>query len=129
MIRSKAYEVLCLLQGAYFFATGLWPLVSVDSFQVVTGPKTDLWLVKTVGVLVAVIGCALFSASRRSPSFEITVLGVGSALGLMVVDITTVLIGTISPIYLLDAVIELIFVALWTVVWLAKAGNGTGPRN
>jgi hypothetical protein len=34
--------------------TGLWPLVSIGTFQQVTGPKTDLWLVKTVGVLIAV---------------------------------------------------------------------------
>ena len=36
-------------------ATGIWPLLDIESFQDVTGSKTDLWLVRTVGVLVAVI--------------------------------------------------------------------------
>src|SRR3712207_8811708 len=35
------------------------------SFQAVTGPKTDLWLVKTVGVLVIAIGSVLCSAGLR----------------------------------------------------------------
>ena len=47
---------LALLQGIFYVATGVWPLIDIVSFQVVTGPKTDLWLVKTVGVLVTVIG-------------------------------------------------------------------------
>jgi len=38
---------------------GIWSLVSIGSFQKVTGPKTDVWLVKTVGVLVIGVGAAL----------------------------------------------------------------------
>jgi len=30
-------------QGVYFLATGIWPLVHVQSFQAVTGRKTDNW--------------------------------------------------------------------------------------
>jgi hypothetical protein len=53
--------MLLWVQGAYYLATGIWPLVSVETFQWVTGPKTDHlpsgyeadhWLVMTVGVLV-----------------------------------------------------------------------------
>ena len=32
---------LCWVQGAYFLVTGVWPLVSIRSFQAVTGKKTD----------------------------------------------------------------------------------------
>jgi hypothetical protein len=56
---------VALIQGTYFFMTGVWPLVSIDTFQRVTGPKVDLWLVNTVGVLVAVIGAALILAGVR----------------------------------------------------------------
>ena len=46
---------LAMIQGAYFLATGIWPLLHLASFMRVTGPKTDRWLVKTVGALVAVL--------------------------------------------------------------------------
>jgi hypothetical protein len=74
----------------------------------------DLWLVRTVGVLVAVIGAVLvFAARRRAIGAEIMLLAVGSALGLTAIDIIYVLSGTISPIYLADAVAELGLVAGW----------------
>jgi hypothetical protein len=56
---------VALVQGLYFLMTGLWPLVSIGTFQQVTGPKINLWLVNTVGVLVAVIGAALILAGVR----------------------------------------------------------------
>ncbi|HKB37693.1 MAG TPA: hypothetical protein VKD72_14695, partial [Gemmataceae bacterium] len=31
--------------GPGFPRHGVWPLVNIDTFQLVTGPKTDLWLV------------------------------------------------------------------------------------
>ena len=49
----------------FYIVTGVWPIVSMRSFEAITGPKVDRWLVKTVGALVAVIGCALALASRR----------------------------------------------------------------
>ena len=46
---------LALAQGAYYLLTGVWPLVSIGTFQRLTGPKADRWLVKTVGVLVGAL--------------------------------------------------------------------------
>lgn len=51
--------MVAYVQGIYFLATGIWSLVHIASFQKVTGPKTDLWLVKTVGLLVIAIGAGL----------------------------------------------------------------------
>lgn len=48
--------MVALVQGIYFFVTGVWPLISTNTFQMVTDPKTDLWLVKTVGIILATIG-------------------------------------------------------------------------
>jgi hypothetical protein len=111
---DKLLPKIALAQGAFYLATGLWPLIDIDSFQAVTGPKMDLWLVRTVGVLVAVIGAVLvFAARRRTIGAEIMLLAVGSALGLTAIDIIYVLSGTISPIYLADAVAELGLVAGW----------------
>jgi hypothetical protein len=101
-------------QGLYFLLTGLWPIVDIASFQAVTGPKTDLWLVRTVGVLIAVIGSVLLLAARQErPPTEVIALGIGAAAGLTVVDLVIVFTRTVSPIYLLDAVLEGAIVAWW----------------
>ncbi len=105
---------LSLFQGIYYLLTGLWPLFSIRTFQRVTGPKIDLWLVKTVGVLVAVIAAVLVLAGfRPAVSLEMLVLGGGSAAALAGIDIYYSSKGTISPIYLVDAVVEITLVAAW----------------
>lgn len=107
-----------MIQGVYFGVTGIWPLVSIGTFQKVTGPKKDLWLVRTVGVVIAVIGIVLVMAGwRSSVTPEIAVLAIGSALGLGLIDVFYSSIGTISKIYLLDAVAEAILIALWIWSW------------
>lgn len=92
------------IQGVYYILTGVWPIIHYRSFEKVTGPKTDIWLVKTVGALAASIGIALFV-------LPFTLLAVCSALSFLCVDIIYVSKKVISRIYLLDAVIQVIF--LW----------------
>ncbi|HEX6433808.1 MAG TPA: hypothetical protein VFZ87_06185 [Gemmatimonadales bacterium] len=107
---------LALIQGVFYVLTGVWPLIDIVSFQVVTGPKVDLWLVRTVGVLVTVIGVVLLSASRsRRITREILLLAVGSALGLAAIDLVYALSGRISAIYLADAAAEIALAGLWLV--------------
>lgn len=86
------------------------------TFEAVTGPKTDRWLVKTVGVLVAIIGGVLVAGGRkrRVPS-EVTALAAASALGLAGIDVNYAARGRISRVYLLDAVLELALVAAWAL--------------
>ena len=68
-------------QGVYYILTGLWPLVSMQSFELVTGPKTDDWLVQTVGLLLAVIGMTLLARARRArPAADTRLLSGGTAL-------------------------------------------------
>jgi hypothetical protein len=113
-MRERMLPKVALIQGVYYVATGLWPIIHIQSFQLVTGPKTDLWLVKTVGVLVAVVGAVLISASRRRRiTDEIALLGVGSALGLAAIDLTYALSGRISAVYLGDAAAEIGLALLW----------------
>ena len=108
-------------QGAYYLATGVWPLVHLESFEAVTGPKTEDWLVKTVGVLVASIAIALLVAAyRRHNSPEIAVLALASAGSLTAIDVIYVSQRVIGPIYLADAVAEVILIGLW-IVALARA--------
>ena len=111
------FELLCIIQGAYFLATGIWPLISIDTFQKVTGPKTDLWLVRTVGILVGVVGAVLLGAGIRGRhTFEIASLAVGCSAGLTLIDVVYVLNRTISRIYLVDAVAEVLLIVGWSLV-------------
>jgi len=107
---------LAIGQGVYFLATGLWPIVDMESFERVTGRKTDQWLVRTVGVLVSAIGATLMSAgARRTMTREVAGLAVGSAVGLASIDVFYAMRRRISRIYLVDAVLEGALVSLWTV--------------
>jgi hypothetical protein len=114
----KILLLAAVVQGGYYLLTGVWALVDIYSFQLVTGPKTDLWLVRTVAVLVGVSGAVLLTAAyRRRISAEILLLAVGQALGLMAIDIIYVSMGRISAIYLADAVVQLVLAAGWLFGW------------
>jgi hypothetical protein len=116
VLLCRALPYLSLTQGTYYLATGLWPILSICTFEAVTGPKTDRWLVKTVGVLVVVSGVVLMLAGfRREFGLEVVVLGVGGAIGLTGIDVWYVARKVVAPIYLLDAVAELILVTLWII--------------
>lgn len=105
---------LAYSQGAFYLLTGIWPILSIGTFQAVTGPKTDLWLVKTVGAVIAVIGSALLhSAWSGEVTDSIAMLAAGSAVALATVDINYSLKGVISKIYLADAAVEIPLVILW----------------
>ena len=107
-------EALAFVQGIYFFLTGVWPILHMRSFLAVTGPKTDLWLVKTVGALITVIGGVLVVAAVEADiTLAVFLLAVGSSVALTAVDVIYVSNRTISRIYLLDAAVELVLIALW----------------
>jgi hypothetical protein len=115
------------LQGALYIVTGLWPLIHLASFELVTGPKTDDWLVRTVGVLLAVIG-AVLAAAAAQPVVDrlLGMLAIGVALALAAVEVSYVASGTISAVYLVDAAIELVFAALLVFAAVRAASRG-GP--
>jgi hypothetical protein len=113
---------LPFLQGLYFLVTGLWPLVSMSTFLKVTGPKNDLWLVKTVGLLLALIGTILvLAAFNIEVPQEVALLGMGTALILGAIDTIYAALKTIAPIYLLDAVLECIFLVAWSVFLISSS--------
>lgn len=106
---------LLLAHGLFYLVGGAWPIVSLRSFEAVTGAKTDKWLVKTTGLLVTVIGAALLDAFRRKrPTREMQILAIGSAASLAAIDFTYVGKERISPVYLLDGVAELGLAIGWT---------------
>ena len=131
MVRAAIHrdaDRLALAQGVVYLVSGVWPLVHMRSFEAVTGRKTDRWLVKTVGALVTAIGGGLVLAGRRRRTTpEIALLAGGSALGLAAIDVVYVAKGRISPVYLLDATIELPLAAAWAVIWRTTAAHGDQP--
>lgn len=105
-----------LTMSGYYVVTGAWPLVSMRTFEAVTGPKEDRWLVKMVGALALGNGIALAVGARRAaPSAETIMLAVGSAISFTAVDIVYVVRGRIRPIYLADAALELALAA--AAIW------------
>jgi hypothetical protein len=124
----RLLRVVAAVEGAYFLATGLWPLFGIDSLQAVTAPKVDLWLVYTVGVLVTVIGATvLLAAARRRVTPEIAVLAIGSAVALASIDVNFVVRGVISWMYLVDAAVQIALIAGWTSA-LRSAHSGRAPQ-
>ena len=105
---------VALVQAGYYVPSGLWPIFSLRSFEWITGPKVDGWLVKTVGALVAVVGGVLgLAAHRRRLTPEMELLAMGTALSLAAVDVVTVSRRRIRRIYLLDAAANLGLVVAW----------------
>ena len=96
-----------IAQGAYFVVTGIWPILHRRSFEAITGPKVDRWLVKTFGALVGSIGGTLLVGAVESPrSRMLRALGLGSAAVIGLAEIIYVGKGRIARIYLVDAMIE-----------------------
>lgn len=106
-----------IIHGGFYFLTGIWPIMSIGTFQKITGPKNDLWLVKTVGALLCVIGASLMFAGYNEDIVPaIIILAAGSAFVLAAVDVIYVTKRIIAPIYLLDAFVELLLIAWWLFV-------------
>ena len=117
-------------QAGFYTVTGVWPIFDMRTFQAVTGPKTDHWLVKTVGACVAVVGGVVgLAASRNRITPEIALLGAGTAAALTGIDLVYVAKGRISRIYLLDAAAETALIAMWALAGTDEAeARGTGKR-
>ena len=115
---NRWLEIVAWTQAAYFLLTGVWPLVHIRSFMTVTGPKTDLWLVKTVGILVTVVGLVIaVAAARHAISLEILLLATASAAALAAIDVIYVATRVIARIYLLDAAAETVLIIAWLLAW------------
>jgi hypothetical protein len=113
------------LQATYYILTGVWPLVHFASFERVTGPKTDDWLVRMVGLLVVLIGVTLAVAVRRNHvrTLEITILAAGAAMAFSCIDIWYALSGRISLIYLTDAALELVLLVTLILTGRSRPDN------
>lgn len=97
-------KILNKVQGYYYLLSGIWPLIHIASFIYITGHKNDIWLVYMVGLLALSIGITLLIRPSH-------VLGLLVALSFLAIDVIYVQNGTIATVYLVDASIQLVFIA------------------
>jgi energy-converting hydrogenase Eha subunit E len=104
-------------QALYYVAMGVWPLVHLGSFEAVTGPNLDDGLVRTVGLLTAAIGLALWAGARIRPPSAIVQLSAMTAASFLAIAAVHVFSGRSSQIDLLDAALELVFLVAIVTGW------------
>lgn len=115
------FKWLCYSQGSYTLITALWALIDIRSFMLVTGPKTDIWLVKTVAILLLPIGtCILLGIFLKQDQWIVLLIASMTALGLVAIDFYYTINGTISIIYQLDGFLELLFFIGWLIIFLRE---------
>jgi hypothetical protein len=114
---SRQMRALVIIQGSYYMITALWPLIHIESYMMLVGPITDIWLAKTVATMVIAISITMFfHLSLRTDHRPLVLLGVSSSLAFAYTDVYYSVTGTLSNIYLLDAAAEFLFMASWVVL-------------
>ena len=115
------YRVTLWSQTIYYVVTALWALADIKSFMAVTGAKTDIWLVKTVAVLLLAISISFIVALiLKEKGKAIMTLAITCCLVLVFIDCYYSLNGTISEIYFLDALAEFLLLILWLIIIIGK---------
>ncbi len=117
----RAEKTLALAQGATYTAMGMWPLLNLRTFAVVTGPKPEGWLVKAVAGLLVAIGSSMVRGARSNERKSVSTVGAGAAVTLGSVALYYAWRRRISPIYVLDATVHLTFAAAWTGLLTTRA--------
>lgn len=113
MNRQKLYKYALLVQGMYVLLTAVWALVDIQSFMFITGPKTDVWLVRTVAVLLICISLFFLLSSKKSEEPRVTLTALVFSFGLAYIDFYYTLNNTIRWVYALDGIVESMFGLLW----------------
>lgn len=115
---------LTMAHGAFNVAGGLWPLLSLRTFEWVFGTKHDRWLQKTVGGLLLANGISqLAGADSAEGRRRARTLGLATASTLLAVDLIYVPRRQIPATYLLDAAMEV----GWLRAWLRSDHTGPTP--
>lgn len=113
----KFYRLLIGVQSMYMLITAVWPIVHIESFMDVTGPKEDIWLVKTVGALLIPMAIGLFLQMFTKINLTALILGGGSAVAFSAIDFYYASNDVISDIYLADGFLQLLFLFCWAALW------------
>jgi hypothetical protein len=125
----KFIRTILFIQAIWYLITAIWPLVSIKSFMKITGPKTDIWLVKTVAVLVLAMAITFFSGLLLRANFgPVLVLAIAACVGFAVVEIYYSSQKIISVVYLADGCFEALLGCLYIagIFLMIRKGEQTG---
>lgn len=116
----KAASYLLLIQGLYWLFIGLWGMINSHSLERVTNIMvTDIWLVKTVSILIIVISLSLLSGVKsKEQTMPVILLAITGCIGLAGIDFYYSETRVISPAYLMDGIVQILFFIAWIVVLL-----------
>jgi hypothetical protein len=107
MSQETRSRLLLRAQAAYYGATGVWAVLDRGSFEAVSGPKMDYWLVRMVGALTTATAAALaVGAKSKNVSRETHTLALGSAASFAAIDGYYASRGRISKVYWLDLLVQ-----------------------
>ena len=113
----RFFHIILSIQTVYYLFTGIWALVHIKSFMQVTGYKTDIWLVKTISFLLLAVSFSFMAGLFiNTNDLPVTVLAISCCLSLAAIDFYYALKRIISPIYLADGILQLIFLAAWIII-------------
>jgi hypothetical protein len=110
----KFFRSLLTVQSLYTFVTAVWPLIDIKSFMQVTGYKTDVWLVKTVGALLVPVSlCMAMHLFIRTDHRPVVLLCMLTSVAFICIDFYYALNEVISDIYMGDGFLQIGFVLAW----------------
>lgn len=126
-MRHRFFPYVVATHATYIFLTAVWPLVDIETFMDITGPKQDVWLVKTVGALLIPVAVTLYSyLFIDNDTTPAVILGALTATAFIAIDFYYALNEVISDIYMLDGAVEIIFLIAWLVVAFSKRNPRSG---
>jgi hypothetical protein len=118
---NRFYHWLLAIQGGYYFITAAWGLIDIDSFMDVSGPKTDIWLVKTVSAMLLAICAGIFTAIlQREINLAVAVMCFALTISFAAIDFYYTLNKTIKWVYAVDGGLQIVFMIGWMLVFLKK---------
>ena len=130
MLTTPITRLLIGLHAAYLLIGGAWPLVHMPSFEAVTGPKDEHWLVRSVAGILIVISITLFAQLGKGRiEYAAITTAMGASFVLAMVGIITAIAAVISPIYLVDGAVHFFFFACWCIVLAGDFGMSRSGLN
>jgi hypothetical protein len=107
----------------------VWPIIDIESFMLVTGYKTDVWLVKTVGaILISISLCMATHLFIRTDHVPVVVLCIASSIAFISIDFYYALNDTISDIYIADGALQIFFLIAWIYLVITVIRNIRSDR-
>ncbi len=114
MEQTRLSRYLILAHGGYLCIGGLWPLIHMDSFEAVTGPKVDEFLVRSIALILLLTAAVLFSQLHgKELELSAVIMGMGISLILGSIAIISAALGYIRAVYFLDGALHVLFGIGW----------------